>query len=103
MKIHDHLREWARIEANRQPSPSEAILDSQSVKSAAMVQQSVGDDAGKHIKGRKRFMTVTTLGLVLRVWVSAANVPEREGGKQVLKQMGKGVSRLHTLWDDGGL
>ncbi len=52
-----------------------------------MVSQSVGFDAGKKIKGRKRFMTVDTLGLVLRVLVSAANVGEREGGKQVLKRL----------------
>jgi hypothetical protein len=34
-------------------------------------------DPGKKIKGRKRFMTVDTLGLVLRVLVTAANVGER--------------------------
>lgn len=46
-----------------------------------------------------------TLGLVLRVLVTAASVGEREGGKQVLakvKQMGTAVSRLHTIWVDGG-
>jgi len=46
---------------------------------------------------------VDTLGLVLRVFVTAANVGEREGGKQVLKrvnQMGSSVSRLHTIWVD---
>jgi transposase len=32
-------------------------------------------------------MTVDTLGLVLRVLVTAANVGEREGGKQVLKRV----------------
>ncbi len=66
----------------------------------------MGFDAGKKIKGRKRFMTVNTLGLVLRVLVTAASVPERAGGKQVLKQvkqMGKEGSRLHTIWADGGL
>ncbi len=105
LQIHDRLREWTRIEQERHRRPSEAIIDSQSVKSAAMVSQSVGYDAGKQIKGRKRFMTVDTLGLVLRVLVTAASVPEREGGKQVIKkvkQMGKGVSRLHTIWTDGG-
>lgn len=105
LEIHDRLHEWTRIESQRQPSPSEAIIDSQSVKSAAGVSQAVGYDAGKQIKGRKRFMTVDTLGLVLRVLVTAANVPEREGGKQGLqrvKQMGKQVSRLHTIWVDGG-
>jgi len=105
LEIHDRLREWTRIEAGRHPSPSEAIIDSQSVKSAAMVSEAVGFDAGKIIKGRKRFTAVDTLGLILRVFVTAAKVPEREGGKQVLqnvKQMGESVSRLHTIWADGG-
>jgi len=105
LKLHDSLREWTRIEQQRHPSPSEAIVDSQSVKSTAMVYKAVGYDAGKQIKGRKRFMTVDTLGLVLRVLVTAASVGEREGGKQVLKkvkQMGKKVSRLTTIWVDGG-
>ena len=46
-----------------------------------------------------------TLGLVLRVLVTAASVPEREGGKQLLKKVKKmaaAVSRLHTVWVDGG-
>ncbi len=47
LHIHDRLREWTRIDIERHPSPSEAIIDSQSVKSAAMVSQSVGYDAGK--------------------------------------------------------
>ncbi len=37
--------------------------------------------------GHKRFMTVDTLGLVLRVLVTAANVGEREGVKRVLKRV----------------
>ncbi len=81
LKLHDSLREWTRIEQERYPSPLEAIIDSQSVKSAAMVSQSVGYDAGKQIKGRKRFITVDTLGLVLRVWVTAASLGERSGGR----------------------
>lgn len=70
-----------------------------------MVSQLIGFDAGKKIKGRKRFMTVDTLGLVLRVLVTAANVGEREGGKQVLKRVKHSheqVSRLTMLWVDGG-
>jgi transposase len=105
IEIHDRLREFTRIEQERQPSPSEASIDSQSVKSAAMVHEAVGYDAGKQIKGRKRFISVDTLGLVLRVLVTAASVGEREGGKQVLqrvKQMGQSVARLHTIWVDGG-
>lgn len=105
VRIHDQLREWTRIECNRHPSPTEAIIDSQSVKSAAGVHQEVGFDGGKVIKGRKRFLSVDTLGLVLRVLVTAANVGERTGGKRVLKRvkrMDKAVSRLTTIWVDGG-
>jgi transposase len=105
IKIHDNLRAWVRIEQERHPSPSQASVDSQSVKTAAMVSEAVGYDAGKHILGRKRFISVDTLGLVLRVLVTAASVPERVGGKLVLnkvKQMGLSVSRLHTIWVDGG-
>lgn len=105
IQIHDHLREWVRGDEERAASPSEAVIDSQSVKTAAMVSEQVGFDAGKLIKGRKRFLTVDTLGLVLRVVVSAASVGEREGGKRVLKRvkrMDKAGARLHTIWVDGG-
>ncbi|RUT01409.1 hypothetical protein DSM107010_65370 [Chroococcidiopsis cubana SAG 39.79] len=70
-----------------------------------MVSQDVGFDGGKLIHGRKRFLSVDTLGLVLRVFVTAANVGERSGGKRVLKRvnrMGSSVSRLHAIWADGG-
>ena len=77
LKIHDNLREWVRIEEQRYPSPSEAIIDSQSVKSAAGVYEEVGFDGGKLIQGRKRFLTVNTLGLVLRVLLTGASVGER--------------------------
>jgi putative transposase len=105
VSLHDPLYKFTRIEEQRHPSASEGSIDSQSVKAAAGINPAVGYDAGKQIKGRKRFLSVDTLGLVLRVWVSTANVAEREGGKQVLKRvksMGQEVSRLHTIWVDGG-
>ena len=98
--IHDKLRAWNRVAEGRQESPSEAILDSQSVKSDTMVHEEMGYDAAKHVKGRKRHLTVDTLDLVLRVLVTAASVPEREGGKRVLKkvkEMGGQVKRLFLV------
>lgn len=93
--LHDRVRGWVRAEAGRPDSPSEAILDSQSVATATMVNQSVGYDVGKKTKGRKRHAVVDTLGLLLCVVVTAASLPEREGGKRVLEnvsQMGQTVN-----------
>ena len=79
-----------------------------------MISQEVGYDAGKKIHGHKRHLTVDLLGLVLRVLVTSASIPERQGAKKVLKQvhdMGSErrkasrklrVNRLHTIWMDGG-
>jgi transposase len=105
IKLMDQLRISIRLVQGREASPSEAIIDSQSVKTAAMLDEAIGYDGGKQIHGRKRFITVDRLGIVLRAFVCAANVGEREGGKQVLKRvktMGQSVGRLHTIWVDGG-
>jgi putative transposase len=52
-----------------------------------MVHQEVGYDGAKQLKGCKRHLVIDTLGLVLRVVVTTTSVPEREGGKQLLKQV----------------
>lgn len=105
LKIHDKLYQWTFFAAEREPTPREAAVDSQSVETATMISLEVGYVAGKQIHGRKRHMSVDLLGLVLRVLVTSASVSEREGGKQVLQRvhsMGGCVKRLHTIWMDGG-
>ncbi len=85
------------VSEDRKASPSAAILDSQSVKTATFVAIEVGYDGAKKTKGRKRPLLVDPLGLVLMVVVSAASVPERTGAKQVfvrLQQLRHWVSRL---------
>jgi Transposase DDE domain len=66
-----------------------------------MVHEAVGSDAGKKLKGRKRFTLVDTLGLLLMVKVVVADVQEREGAKQLLTQMNQErhrVPRLVRIW-----
>ncbi len=104
-RVHDHLVEQVRVQANRSKTPSAGALDSQSVPSAVMVNQAVGYDGGKKIKGRKRFTLVDTLGLLIAVKVVAASTPEREGAKQLLqtvKAERKRLPRLSHIWVDGG-
>lgn len=103
--VHDKLYQWVRVAAGREPSPSEAAVDSQSVETATMISIDVGYDAGKKIHGRKRHLSVDLLGLVLRVLVTSASIPERQGAKQVLQRVhdtGHQVKRLNTIWMDGG-
>lgn len=105
VRIHDLLRQWVRVSENRQASPSVSILDSQSVATATMVHTGVGFDANKRIKGRKRHLLVDTLGLVMLVVVSAANVPEREGANLVLAQLHQirdKFPHLVRIWVDRG-
>ena len=65
-RIHDHLVQWVRVDANRNSNPTAASLDSQTVPTSVMVYQAVGYDGGKKIKGRKCFTLVDTLGLLIR-------------------------------------
>jgi len=104
-RVHDHLVEWVRVIENRESSPSAASMDSQTVASSVMVNQAVGYDANKKLKGRKRFTLVDTLGLLMMVRVVAANTPEREGAKQLLHQVHierRRFPRLIRIWVDAG-
>ena len=75
-RIHHALYEQCREQAQREASPTAAIIDSQSVKSAekggpALIPH--GYDAGKKIKGKKRHILVDTLGLLLHAIVHPAD------------------------------
>jgi putative transposase len=82
-RIHDALREAVRIQEGKQPTPSAAALDSQSVKTGGLAGDA-GYDAGKQINGRKRHIVVDTLGLLLVVLVTSAAVQDADGGRLLL-------------------
>jgi transposase len=84
--IHDGLRAQVRIAAGKDPQPSAAVLDTQSIKSSAGG-QARGFDMGKKTTGRKRHLIVDTLGLLLVVMVTSATVQDRPDGRKILQQL----------------
>lgn len=85
----------------RQPSPSAAIIDSQSVKTTEQGGPH-GYDAGKKVNGRKRHIIVDTIGLLLAIVVHAASIQDRDGAKLVFRKLKGKFPRLKLIWADGG-
>ena len=94
-----HAAERKRV--GKDPRPTAAIMDSQSVKTVEESAHPSGYDAHKNIKGRKRHLLVDTLGLPLSVYVTSADVQDRVGAQCLLAGLKPFVPCLKKIWADG--
>lgn len=98
-QIHDRLREQVRESVGKQATPSVAIVDSQSIRTAEGGEFR-GYDAGKKITGRKRHIAVDTLGMIMMVVVHAANLQDYDGATLVISQLKRPFKRLLVIFAD---
>src|SRR5262245_29452958 len=84
--IHDRLRRKARTAEKPYHPRTSASVDSQSVDTTSGGEQR-GRDNAKNVDGRKRHLVVDSMGLLLAVLVTAADVDDARAAAQ-------GVARL---------
>jgi putative transposase len=99
-RIHDKLRDKVRRQEKPGHPRHTASIDSQSVD-ASSGGEAIGRDNHKNVKGRKRHIIVDSLGLLLAVVVTAADVDDGAAAPKALAQLAEQpLSRLRLVYAD---
>jgi len=98
--IHDLLRKKVRTQEKPYHPRTTASVDSQSVDTTSGGEQR-GRDNAKNVDGRKRHIVVDSMGLLLAVLVTAADVDDAKGAAEVFARLeGQPMSRVERMFAD---
>ena len=103
-RIHHALYQQCREREHREASPTAAIIDSQSVKSAEKGGRALirtGTMRARRSRARSGIL-VDTLGLLLHAIVHPADIQDRDGGVLVMATLFGMFPFLKTLFADSG-
>jgi putative transposase len=92
VKVNAALVRQVRTQAGREPEPSTAVMDSQSVKTSEGG-EARGVDVHKQTPERKRHIMVDVLDLLLMVVVHSASLQDAAGGHLVLQRLFERIKR----------
>jgi len=100
-RLNTVLRIRLRLRSQRNAWPSAVVFDTQSVKALCGGEER-GFDGYKRVNGRKRFLLVDTLGLLLSVKIVPANTAESKAAMLGLEQVGTTFTQVTLAWADQG-
>jgi putative transposase len=99
-EIHDRLRKKVRTAEKPYAPRTSASVDSQSVDTTSGGEQR-GRDNAKNVDGRKRHIVVDSMGLLLAVLVTAANVDDAQAAAELFARLeGQPVGRVERMYAD---
>jgi putative transposase len=99
----DQLRAELRTALGRTATPTAGCMDAQSVHECAegvVPTATSGYDPHKRVNGRKRHILVDTLGLLVAVYVTAANVQDRDAARILAEYAA--LAGITHVWADSG-
>ena len=98
--LHDRLRQKVRTAEKPYSPRTTASVDSQSVDTTSGGEQR-GRDNAKNVDGRKRHIAVDSLGLLLAVLVTAADVDDAKAAAELFARLeGQPMGRVKRMYAD---
>src|SRR4029079_9518157 len=99
--IHDTFRRKVRTQEKPYAPRTTASVDSQSVDTTSGGEQR-GRDNAKNVDGRKRHVVVDSMGFLLAVLVTAADVDDARAAAELFARLeGQPISKVRVMYGDG--